>query len=123
MITALECSLVGQQQPVTIFAGTRAAELYGATEAIEDYYCNYGVNPDYHRRLETHGLRVSGVGGAGEIRVIELPAHPFFVATLFLPQSRSTAARPHPLIAGYASAVRRYGEARTVEASGSRRLS
>ena len=41
----------------------------------------------------------------GEIRIVELPEHPFFMATLFLPQARSTAASPHPLIAGYAAAV------------------
>ena len=85
--------------------GTRASALYGVTEATEDFFCNYGVNPDYHRRLEAGGLRVSGLGGAGEVRIVELPDHPFFLATLFLPQARSTAASPHPLLAGYAAAV------------------
>lgn len=49
---------------------------------------------------------MSGVGEAGEIRVVELPDHPFFLATLFLPQARSSAAAPHPLLAGYPAAVR-----------------
>jgi CTP synthase (UTP-ammonia lyase) len=90
---------------VTIVSGTRAAKLYGSAEAIEDYYCNYGVNPDYQRLLEAGGLRVSGLGGAGEVRIVEVPEHPFFVATLFLPQARSTASKPHPLLVGYAAAV------------------
>ena len=106
MITPLICSLVGQQQAVTILPGTRAAKLYGAAEAIEDYYCNYGVNPDYQPLLEAGGLRVSGRGGAGEVRIVELPDHPFFLATLFLPQARSTLSEPHPLLAGYAAALR-----------------
>lgn len=105
MITPLACSLVGQQQPVTIVPGTLAAKLYGVPEALEDYACNYGVNSEYHRRLEDGGMSVSGLGGAGEIRIVELPDHPFFLATLFLPQARSTASTPHPLIAGYAAAV------------------
>ena len=84
---------------------TRARQLYGAEETAEDYYCNYGVNPDYRLRLEASGLRVSGVGGEGEIRIVELPQHPFFMATLFLPQARSSAASPHPLVAGFAAAV------------------
>ena len=88
-----------------MLSGTRASALYGATEATEDFFCNYGVNPDYHRGLEAGGLRVSGLGGAGEVRIVELPDHPFFLATLFLPQARSTAASPHPLLAGYAAAV------------------
>ncbi len=93
---------------------TRASALYGVAEATEDYYCNYGVNPDYHRLLEAGGLRVSGLGGAGEVRIVEIPDHPFFLATLFLPQSRSTASRPHPLLAGYAAAVAAHREARAV---------
>jgi CTP synthase (UTP-ammonia lyase) len=63
------------------------------------------VNPAYQRPLEDAGLTVSGRGGAGEIRIVELRDHPFFVATLFLPQARSTAERPHPLLAGFAAAV------------------
>ena len=106
MITPLACSLVGQTHRVGLVAGTLAARLYGVAEAEEDYYCNYGVNPDYLGRLEVGGLRVSGVGAEGEIRIVELPGHPFFVATLFLPQARSDPGAPHPLLAGYAGAVR-----------------
>jgi CTP synthase (UTP-ammonia lyase) len=106
VITPLTCSLVGQTHAVTILPHTRAAALYGAATALEDYYCNYGVNPDYVGRLREGGLTVSGVGDDGEIRIVELPAHPFFVATLFLPQTRSTVASPHPLLLGYAEAVR-----------------
>jgi CTP synthase (UTP-ammonia lyase) len=91
---------------VSIVPGTRAAALYGATESIEDYYCNYGVNPAYARQLEAGGLRVSGLGAEGEMRIVEIPGHPFFLATLFLPQARSRASAPHPLLAGFASAVR-----------------
>ena len=97
---------------VFVLPETRAAALYGVAEATEDYYCNYGVNPDYHRRLEAGGLRVSGLGREGEVRIVEIPDHPFFLATLFLPQSRSTPSRPHPLLAGYAAAVAAHAEAR-----------
>jgi len=86
-------------------------------EAIEPYYCNYGVNPDYRLQFEACGLRVSGVGSEGEIRIVELPEHPFFIATLFLPQARSTAATPHPLLAGYAAAVRTCREVRARQAA------
>jgi CTP synthase (UTP-ammonia lyase) len=105
VITPLACSLVGQSHPVTLVAGTRAAGLYGTPVTTEDYYCNYGVNPAYRARLEGAGLRVSGVGPEGEIRIVELPDHPFFVATLFLPQARSTGATPHPLLKGFAAAL------------------
>jgi CTP synthase (UTP-ammonia lyase) len=105
VITPLACSLVGQAQTVAIDPGSTAAALYGVREVVEDYYCNYGVNPDYVGRLVAGGLRVSGAGSEGESRIVELPGHPFFLATLFLPQARSTAASPHPLLRGYAEAV------------------
>jgi CTP synthase (UTP-ammonia lyase) len=72
---------------------------------VEDYYCNYGVNRDYVPPMEAAGLRVSGLGADGEARIVEIPGHPFFLATLFLPQARSTAAAPHPLLAGFTTAV------------------
>ena len=105
VVTALSCSLVGQRQRVTIRSGTRAAELYGVPSAEEDFFCNYGVNPAWAERLAAGGLRVSGTGDAGEMRIVELPGHPFFVPTLFLPQARSTAATPHPVLKGFAAAA------------------
>ena len=90
---------------MTVIPRTRAAVLYGAVEVTEPYYCNYGVNPEYRRLLEAGGLVTSGVGVDGEVRIVELPDHPFFLATLFVPQARSTAANPHPLVAGFAAAA------------------
>ncbi len=113
VITPLTCSLVGQQQRVVLVPRTRAARLYAVAEAIEGYYCNYGVNPDYRLQFEARGLRVSGVGDEGEIRIVELPEHPFFMGTLFLPQAGSTPERPHPLLKGYAAAVHACREARS----------
>jgi len=103
---------VGQEQRIVLVPRTRAAGLYGVSEAVEPYYCNYGVNPDYRLQFEACGLRVSGVGSEGEIRIVELPEHPFFIATLFLPQARSTQERPHPLLVGYAAAVHACRDAR-----------
>jgi len=99
---------------VTLRPRTRAAGLYGGADAAdENFYCNYGVNPDWACRLEDRGLRVSGVGDAEEMRIVELPEHPFFVATLFLPQARSSPAAPHPLLVGFAVAVTTSAEGRT----------
>ncbi len=84
--------------------GTRAAALYGASSAEEEFFCRYGVNPAWRARLEGAGLAVTATSDDGEIRIVELPAHPFFVATLYLPQAPSSAAEPHPLLAGFAAA-------------------
>jgi CTP synthase (UTP-ammonia lyase) len=113
---------------VVLVPRTLAARLYGTTEAVEDYYCNYGVNHEYRLRFEAHGLRVSGVGGEGEIRIVEIADHPFFLATLFLPQARPRDGGLHPLLVGFAgaAAARRHratnsgggGESRAVPAAG-----
>jgi CTP synthase (UTP-ammonia lyase) len=50
-------------------------------------------------------LRIVGVDAAGEGRIIELPTHPFYIATLFFPQLRSVAEQPHPLIVAYLQAA------------------
>jgi CTP synthase len=41
----------------------------------------------------------------GEVRIVELDDHPFFVATLFCFQTRSRPDRLHPLVAGFVEAA------------------
>lgn len=84
--------------------GTRAREIYASDEVTERYFCNYEVNPAYRERLQAAGLTLSGFSQNGDIRIAELPAHPFFIATLFQPQLSSEAGRPHPLIAAFVQA-------------------
>jgi len=91
---------------VLLVPDTKAAALYAGADPIEDYRCNYGVDPRLHQTLEQAGLRLSGFGEDGELRIAEIAAHPFFIATLYLPQMRSAPGKPHPILAGFAAAVR-----------------
>ncbi|MCL4413709.1 MAG: hypothetical protein M1522_03000 [Actinobacteria bacterium] len=43
-----------------LLSGSLAALAYGATQATERCYCNFGLDPTYRRELEERGLRVSG---------------------------------------------------------------
>jgi CTP synthase (UTP-ammonia lyase) len=106
VIAPLACSLVGQEQPVDLKPGTRGATLYRTARITEPYYCNYGLNPSYEGRLADAGVVVSGRGPSGEARIIELPEHPFFVATLFVPRAQVVEGGPHPIYMGLAEAVR-----------------
>jgi len=110
-ITQLACSLAGREMELTFSPGSRVAEIYGATSVTEQYYCNFGVNPDYVSLLKSGSLKITGSDSEGEIRVIELPGHPFFLGTLFVPHTRSTAEQPHPLVTAFVRAV---GETRSV---------
>ncbi len=107
LITKLTCSLVGQTQAIQIVPGTRAYQAYGS-EAIEQFRCNYGLNPAYRDRLVDAGLSISGVDSEGEVRIVELSNHRFFMATLFLPQLASAPEKPHPLIVAYLQAALAY---------------
>ena len=102
-VSQLECSLAGREMQLTLARGSRVSAIYDALHVTEEYYCNFGVNPSRVALLGSGELRISGSDPEGEIRVIELPGHPFFVGTLFVPQSRSTVDSPHPLVSTFLS--------------------
>jgi CTP synthase (UTP-ammonia lyase) len=99
---------VGTTQPVTLLPGTLAQRAYGTAAATEQFACNYGLNPAYQEHFSQGGLQVAGRDAAGEVRIVELAAHRFFLATLFLPQLSSSPARPHPLIVAYLQAAQQF---------------
>lgn len=84
---------------------TRAHRAYQKEEVTEEFRCHYGLNPGYRDRICQGGLTVAGVDREREIRIVELPGHPFFVATLFVPQFASSPERPHPLLMAYLQAA------------------
>lgn len=105
LIAALECSLAGKWFDVQIDPDSRVADCYGSTEAREQFYCSYGINPRFQERLAARGLPIVGRADDGTPRILELAEHPFFVATLFVPQARSTAEVPHLLVTGFLRAA------------------
>ncbi len=97
-ITRLSCSLVGKMMEITMKAGTKAALACRTTRSMEPFYCNFGLNPEYREQLEAAGLEITGTDENGEVRIVELASHPFFLGTLFVPQAKSSKQNPHPLI-------------------------
>jgi CTP synthase (UTP-ammonia lyase) len=104
-ISALACSLVGKTMLVHLDPASRVYGIYQRAVVEEQYYCQFGLNPAYQATIDEGGLRVVGVDDEQGARILELPAHPFFVATLFVPSLTSTAAQPHPLILAYLQAA------------------
>jgi CTP synthase (UTP-ammonia lyase) len=104
-IDELLCSLAGQTMGVRLVDPELQA-VFGEGEVSERYYCRFGLNPAYRGELERAGLVVAGVDTSdGDVRIMRLAAHPFFVLTLFVPQTSSTEGRPHPLIVAFLRAV------------------
>jgi CTP synthase (UTP-ammonia lyase) len=118
VISKLACSLVGSTEPVTIMPGTLTHQIYGKTKVVEQFACSYGLNPAYAEQITVGGLKIAGLGPDGEVRVVELPAHRFFIATLFLPQLSSTAERPHPLLLAYLKAAQELRASQPMNAKG-----
>ncbi len=104
-MSRLACSLVGKTEAVRIFPHTIARRAYGGDETTEQFHCNFGLNQDYLPHFTRGSLDVTGVDSAGEVRIVELSGHPFFVATLFLPQLLSRPSAPHPLVLAYLRAA------------------
>ncbi len=92
-------------QPVMIERGTLAHKLYGATEISERHRHRYEVNPRYVRDLEAAGLKFSGKSPDGRrMEILELPGHPYFIASQFHPEFTSRPTRPRPLFVGLVQA-------------------
>jgi CTP synthase (UTP-ammonia lyase) len=105
VISKLICSLDSQGLPIKILPGTLAHRVYGQEEIVEEFRCNYGLNPYFQDKISAEGLKISGVDSKGEVRIVELTDHRFFMATLFMPQLSSSPDRPHPLIVAYLKAA------------------
>ena len=72
---------------------------------VEYTTCNYGLAPGFDALATSYGLQISGAEADGGVRAIERTDHPFFVATLYQPQLRSTPAAPHPVFVGLLRAI------------------
>ena len=104
-MSRLACSLVGTTDVIRISSHTIAHRVYGRDEATEQFRCSFGLNQDYLPYFSKGPLKVTGTDRAGEARIVELSGHPFFVATLFLPQLGSRPSAPHPLVVAYLQAA------------------
>jgi CTP synthase len=98
--------------PIKLHDGSRARETYGEAVIYERHRHRYEVNNLLRKRLEAAGLRVSGTSPDERlVEVIELSAHPFFVASQFHPEFKSRPERPAPLFFHFiAAALARAGE-------------
>ncbi|MEW5931075.1 MAG: CTP synthase [Gemmatimonadota bacterium] len=88
--------------------GSRAAQVYGSQEISERHRHRYEVNNAYREVLAERGMEVSGVSPDGNlVEMVELPDHPWFVATQAHPELKSRPDHPHPLFAAFVGAALR----------------
>ena len=91
--------------PVKLHDGTRAREIYGEPVIYERHRHRYEVNNHLRKRLEQAGLVFSGTSPDDRlVEIVELPDHPFFVASQFHPEFKSRPLRPQPLFREFVGA-------------------
>ena len=95
-------------QEIRISHGSRSHQIYGSDVIMERHRHRYEFNNRYLQKLMNAGLRFSGFSRDGLVEMIELPGHPFFIASQFHPEFRSTPRDGHPLFTGFVKAARSY---------------
>lgn len=92
--------------PCTVLAGSKAFEAYGEEVIYERHRHRYEVNNAYRDRLSEAGLVISGISPNGRlVEMVELPDHPWFVASQGHPEFKSRPTRPHPLFRDFVGAA------------------
>ncbi len=86
--------------PAHLHKGTLARKYYNEEMIHERHRHRYEVNPEYVKELTKRGLVFSGTSPDGKLmEILELPKrkHPFFMATQFHPEFKTSPLKPHPL--------------------------
>jgi CTP synthase len=93
-------------QAVELIDGTHAQEAYDEAVVHERHRHRYEVNNHYRPALVDAGLVVSGTFQEGRlVEIVELPEHPWFVASQFHPEFKSRPTRPAPLFREFVGAA------------------
>jgi CTP synthase len=96
--------------------GSKAYQAYGEAIVFERHRHRYEFNNEYRKRMEAHGMIVSGRSADNTlVEILELANHPWFVASQFHPEFKSRPNRPHPLFRDFIGAAVQRASARSLE--------
>jgi CTP synthase len=86
--------------------GSQAAGIYDTLTISERHRHRYEVDIGYRDRLESCGLRFSGLSPDGRLpEIVEIPGHPWYIGVQFHPELKSKPFAPHPLFADFVRAA------------------
>ena len=92
--------------PCVLDTDSLAYQVYGEETIHERHRHRYEVNNDYRNILTENGMKLCGLSPDGRIvEMVEIPGHPWFVATQAHPELKSRPNRPHPLFKGFIKAA------------------
>jgi CTP synthase (UTP-ammonia lyase) len=106
IVVALACSLYGERRIVTPVPGTRFAAICGERPFEGFHWCGFGLDAGAAQTLAEAGVTLAAHAPDAGVEAIELPEHPFFIATAFQPQvGSSESGQLHPLIGAFLDAA------------------
>lgn len=105
LISSLACSLRDESAGIELSEGTKIRKIYGESNIIEEYYCGYGINPQYLPLFEDTDMLFSGFDDSGDPRSLEITTNRFFIGTAFQPERSALNGVSHPLICAYLAAA------------------
>ena len=92
--------------PCKLKKGSRAHHIYGKLNISERHRHRYEFNNKYLSAMEKAGLKATGINpDTGLVEIVELENHPWFVATQYHPELKSTVLNPHPLFVKFVEAA------------------
>ena len=97
-------------QEIRLQEGSLAATTYAAPTIYERHRHRYEVNNNYREQLADAGLVFSGTSVDDLVEMVELPDHPWFVASQFHPEFTSNPRDGHPLFKSFIKAARQHHE-------------
>ena len=92
-------------QEILLEEDSMVASIYGAGTVHERHRHRYEVNNHYRDRLTAAGMRFSGLSVDDLVEMVEIPAHPWFVASQFHPEFTSNPRDGHPLFTSFIRAA------------------
>lgn len=96
---------LGAQQ-VKLETDSLVYQCYQDEVISERHRHRYEVNNTYIPHLKAAGLKISGISAEQElVEVIEVPNHPWFVASQFHPEFTSSPRKGHPLFSSFVKAA------------------
>ena len=102
--------------PCVLQEGSKAHEAYGTLEISERHRHRYEYNNSFRDIMVENGLVLSGLSPDGElVEVIELPNHPWFVASQYHPEFQSSPMKAHPLFREFIKAAVKYRDDKSEE--------
>ena len=100
--------------PCKVSLDSNLYKAYGETMISERHRHRYEFNNDYLEEFKKHGMRVTGVNpDTNLVEVVEVENHPWYVASQYHPEYKSTVAKPHPMFVGFVKAMLEYHDKNT----------